>query len=141
MRTEPIQWRHLKIRPKSIDFKELGLEDILIILWKASTKLSDDIIPVNGTDEEMFNKAQEAIVTAKPFKYTVTLDDGNTETWYFKKWIEEFNGKKIKTDLSDPSRMCPIWYDEMNDKENYMEQISKTVLDKLYRRKNIKYDY
>ena len=107
-----------------IDFKELGLEHILIILWKASNQLSGDIIPVSGTDEEMFNKAQQAIINAKPFEYTFTYDNGNTETWYFKKWIEEFNGKKIKTDLSDPSRMCPLWYDEINGKENYMKQIS-----------------
>ena len=54
-----------------------------------------------------------------------------------KKWIEDFNGKKIKTDVSDPRCICPIWYDIMNKKTNYTKNISVRILDKKYQRKNI----
>jgi hypothetical protein len=137
MRPSNTEWRSLPNRSASIDFRELSLEDILIILWKSSTVLSGSEIP---TEENIEEKAKEAIVNAKSHTYRFSSMTGDKVEWYFKKWIEDFNGKKIKTDFSDPGRFCPIWYDNINKKRNYMRNIANIVLSRKYQTKNI-YNY
>ena len=135
MRPSKTEWRCLSNRPSSIDFKELSLEEILIILWKASTVLSGSEIP---TEENIEMKAKEAIIKARPytFKFPSIRGDSDVE-WYFKKWIEDFNGKKIKADFSDPTRFCSIWYDKINKRDNYMREIANAVLYHKYKIKNM----
>ena len=137
MRPSNTEWRTLPNRSASIDFRELSLEDILIILWKASSVLSGSEIP---TEENIEEKAKEAILNAKSYTYRFSSLTGDKVEWYFKKWIEDFNGKKIKTDFSDPGRFCPIWYDNINKKRNYMRNIANIVLGRKYQTKNI-YNY
>jgi hypothetical protein len=129
------EWRNLSLRPEGIDFREMSPEEVLIVLWKGSNVLTGDEIPI---EKDLFYKAQQAIIKAKPYTHTFSSLHGRIETWYFKKWIEDFNGKKIKTDFSDPRCICPIWYDILNKKTNYTRDISIRILDKKHQRKNIK---
>tara|TARA_B110000908_G_C10235849_1_gene443266 strand:+ start:71 stop:502 length:432 start_codon:yes stop_codon:yes gene_type:complete len=128
------EWRNLSSRPEGIDFSEMSQEEVLIVLWKGSDVLTGDEIP---TDDNLFYKAEQAIIKAQPYTHTFFSINGEMSTWYFKKWIEDFNGKKIKTDVSDPRCICPIWYDILNKKTNYAKNISVRILDKKYQRKNI----
>jgi len=131
---EPIEWRNLSLRPESVDFREMSQEEVLVILWKCSNVLIDDKIP---SEVDLLSKAREAIMKAKPYNFQVNTFRGKIKIWYFKKWIEDFNGKKIKTDLSDPRCVCPIWYDEINNKRDYTKKISKKIIDKKNQRHNI----
>ena len=126
------EWRNFSLRPEGIDFREMSLEEVLIVLWKGSNILTGDEIP---TEKDLFYKAQQAIYKAKPYTHTFSSLNGKIVNWYFKKWIEDFNGKKIKTDFSDPRCICPIWYDILNKKTNYTRNISIKALDKKYQRK------
>ena len=128
------EWRNLSSRPEGIDFRDMSQEEVLIVLWKGSDVLISDKIP---TDENLFYKANKAITEAQSHTHTFFSINGEMSTWYFKKWIEDFNGKKIKTDLSDTRCICPIWYDILNKKTNYTKNISIRILDKKHQRKNI----
>ena len=140
MENKPTEWRHLINRPSSIDFKDIGVEDLLIILWKTSKVVVDNEIPVEKSYKEMFSMAQQAIMNTSPFTYEFICENGNTDSWYFKKWIDTFYGKKIMTDFTDPRRMCCLWFDKINDKPNYMREVAVNVLSRRYQRRKIQHN-
>lgn len=137
MARQPTEWRHLTHRPSVVDFKVIPLEEILIILWRSSTVLTDDNIPIEKSFDEMFEMAKQKIIEAQPMEVQLKNESCIEKSWYFKKWITEFYGKKIMSDFSDPRRMCSIWYDEINDKPGYMRIISSNTVAKRFQRKMI----